>query len=118
MIGASGNRAAASVRPNVRNMIIRRPRGVIVAIIPWNFPAMTPMRKLVPTMRVACEEIFRPVLSVLAYRDIDECETGMMHVNHGTIPDSHMPFGGIKPCRLAAIEGGGGRPRLCGSRRE
>jgi alpha-ketoglutaric semialdehyde dehydrogenase len=57
---ASGNRAAASVRPNVRNMIIRRPRGVIVAIAPWNFPVMTPMRKLVPALAFGNAILLKP----------------------------------------------------------
>ncbi len=60
VIEASGNRAAASVRPNVRNMIIRRPRGVIVAIAPWNFPVMTPMRKLVPALAFGNAILLKP----------------------------------------------------------
>lgn len=71
-------------------------------------------------------EIFGPVLSVLAYDTFDqamemlngtefgltsalfsnnnayvqrflrESRNGMMHVNHGTVPDNNMPFGGVK----------------------
>ena len=78
-----------------------------------------------PEMQIAREEIFGPVLSVIRYRDfddalriandtrfgltsalfsnrndlinrfVDEVRSGMIHINHGTIPDSHMPFGGI-----------------------
>ncbi len=80
----------------------------------------------------AREEIFGPVIAVLAYdtvdeafdmlnevefgltaalfsnnhrvieRFLDECETGMIHVNHGTIPDDHMAFGGIKNSGVGA----------------
>jgi aldehyde dehydrogenase (NAD+) len=39
-------------------------------------------------------------------RFIDECETGMIHVNHGTVPDSHMPFGGIKASGVGAYSVG------------
>ncbi|MCF3948406.1 aldehyde dehydrogenase family protein [Acidiphilium sp. AL] len=88
------------------------------------------------TMSVAREEIFGPVLSVLSYdsldeamvilndvkygltsclfsdtnsviqRFIDESETGMIHINHGTIPDNHMPFGGIKASGVGAYSVG------------
>jgi alpha-ketoglutaric semialdehyde dehydrogenase len=39
-------------------------------------------------------------------RFIDECQTGMLHVNHGTVPDSHMPFGGIKASGVGAYSVG------------
>jgi len=89
-----------------------------------------------PSFAVAREEIFGPVVSVLAYdtldealaimngvdygltsalfsndqrvihRFVDESENGMMHVNHGTIPDSHMPFGGIRNSGVGAYSVG------------
>jgi alpha-ketoglutaric semialdehyde dehydrogenase len=79
-----------------------------------------------PESEIAQDEIFGPVLTLTPYDDfdqalaivngvehgltaalfsdqhalvqrfLDECETGMLHVNHGTAPDAHMPFGGIK----------------------
>jgi len=84
----------------------------------------------------AREEIFGPVISVMAYdsldaafealngvgygltsslfsndlavveRFIEESESGMIHVNHGTIPDNHMPFGGIKNSGVGAYSVG------------
>ncbi len=87
-------------------------------------------------MSVARDEIFGPVISVLAYDDLDEAfailnaveygltsalfssdndviqrfvdesENGMIHVNHGTIPDIHMPFGGIKASGVGAYSVG------------
>jgi alpha-ketoglutaric semialdehyde dehydrogenase len=45
-----GTRHVPSLRPGVRNLVMRRPRGVIVAITPWNFPVMTPMRKIAPAL--------------------------------------------------------------------
>ena len=45
-----GTRHVPSQRPGVRNMVVRRPRGVTVAITPWNFPVMTPMRKIAPAL--------------------------------------------------------------------
>ncbi len=77
-------------------------------------------------MKVATEEIFGPVLVVIRVKDFDEAirvandtqyglaaslfsdnmkyiyrfmqevEAGMLHVNHGTVTDGTMPFGGVK----------------------
>lgn len=35
-------------------------------------------------------------------RFIDQCQTDMLLVNHGMVPDSHMPFGGIKASGVGA----------------
>lgn len=32
----------------------------------------------------------------LAGKFVDQIQSGMVHVNHGTTPESHMPFGGLK----------------------
>ena len=75
---------------------------------------------------LALEEIFGPVLPILRVRDFDEAiavanstryglaaslftsrvslideftrrvEAGMIHVNHGTASQAHVPFGGVK----------------------
>ena len=82
------------------------------------------------------EEIFGPVLSVLEYDTFDqamemlngtefgltsalfsnrndliqrflaESRNGMIHVNHGTVPDNNMPFGGIKNSGVGAYSVG------------
>ena len=82
------------------------------------------------------EEIFGPVLSVLEYDTFDqamkmlngtefgltsalfsnrndliqrflaESQNGMMHVNHGTVPDNNVPFGGIKNSGVGAFSVG------------
>ncbi|WP_085505760.1 aldehyde dehydrogenase family protein [Thalassobacillus devorans] len=79
-----------------------------------------------PDMRVAKEEIFGPVLVIISVnsfneaidvcnnteyglaascfsqnkdyleRFVNEVETGMVHLNNGTISESHVPFGGLK----------------------
>ncbi|MEM6984944.1 MAG: aldehyde dehydrogenase family protein [Pseudomonadota bacterium] len=81
-------------------------------------------------------EIFGPVLSVIEYSDFDEAmqilngtafgltsalfsnrndliqrflaesQNGMIHVNHGTVPDNNMPFGGIKDSGVGAYSVG------------
>ncbi|MEP7275416.1 MAG: aldehyde dehydrogenase family protein [Betaproteobacteria bacterium] len=100
------------------------------------FYAPTILANVMPAMSVAREEIFGPVISVLAYdsldeamailngveygltsalfsndhaviqRFVDESEAGMIHVNHGTIPDNHMPFGGVKASGVGAYSVG------------
>jgi alpha-ketoglutaric semialdehyde dehydrogenase len=79
-----------------------------------------------PNDRIAKEEIFGPVLAVISvnsfdealeicndteyglaascfttnkvYQDlfVDQIQTGMLHINNGTISESHVPFGGLK----------------------
>jgi aldehyde dehydrogenase (NAD+) len=79
-----------------------------------------------PSMKIAVEEIFGPVLVVLRVDNFEEAlqvandtkyglaasiftddldkiytfqqeiETGMVHINHGTVTDGTMPFGGVK----------------------
>jgi len=91
------------------------------------FPAPTVFADVTPEMRVAREEIFGPVLSVIkvddldeaiqvandieyglsasiftsdlrqAFRFVEEVESGMAHINSGTIGgEAHLPFGGVK----------------------
>jgi len=100
------------------------------------FFAPTIMSSISPDMRVAREEIFGPVIGISPYATLDEAfdilnnveygltsslfskdfgviqrfvaesESGMLHVNHGTIPDNHMPFGGIKNSGVGAYSVG------------
>lgn len=50
----------ASPRAGVRAMRLRRPRGVILAITPWNFPVLTPMRKIVPGLVFGNAVLLKP----------------------------------------------------------
>jgi aldehyde dehydrogenase (NAD+) len=89
-----------------------------------------------PMMEIAQEEIFGPVIPILEYDTIDqaieiansvrfglttavfsnrhdilqrlvaEIASGMIHVNHGTIPDDYMPFGGIRESGVGAYSVG------------
>jgi len=100
------------------------------------FYPTTILRDVAPSMEVAREEVFGPVLSVMRYanfdtamrllndvdygltsslfsndsaliqRFLDESQNGMLHVNHGTIPDDHMPFGGIRHSGVGAYSVG------------
>jgi len=55
-----GTAAAGSGRPGVRNLVTRRPRGVIAALTPWNFPILTPMRKIVPALAFGDAIVLKP----------------------------------------------------------
>ncbi len=90
------------------------------------FYAPTILDHVKPDSPVAREEIFGPVLPILRVRDpreaiaiandtpyglaaslftsrlsiisefVEAVETGMVHVNHGTASQAHVPFGGVK----------------------
>lgn len=49
-----------SERVNVFNSTIRYPVGVIAAIAPWNFPVVTPIRKIIPALAYGCTVVFKP----------------------------------------------------------
>lgn len=42
----------------------------------------------------------------LVQRFLAESRHGMMHANHGTVPDNNMPFGGIKNSEVGAYSVG------------
>lgn len=49
-----------SDRKGVTNTVIRVPIGVVAAITPWNFPVLTPLRKIVPALIAGCTVVFKP----------------------------------------------------------
>ncbi len=57
--GHGGDTLAAS-RGGYQNLTLRRPRGVVLAIAPWNFPVLTPMRKLVPALVTGNAVVLKP----------------------------------------------------------
>jgi alpha-ketoglutaric semialdehyde dehydrogenase len=90
------------------------------------FYAPTVFDRVTPESRLATDEIFGPVLPILRVRDLEEAiaiangtryglaasvftsrlgyvqqfasrvQAGMIHVNHGTASQAHVPFGGVK----------------------
>lgn len=42
------------------NVAHRVPIGVVAAITPWNFPILTPLRKIVPALVAGCTVVFKP----------------------------------------------------------
>ena len=55
-----GDQSISNARPGFANHILRRPRGIIFCISPWNFPAMTPLRKLCPAIAFGNAVIMKP----------------------------------------------------------
>ena len=56
----SGSGAVAEGRAHFSNQILRRPRGVIFCVSPWNFPAMTPLRKICPAVAFGNAVVLKP----------------------------------------------------------
>ncbi|MHA6631788.1 aldehyde dehydrogenase family protein [Pseudonocardia sichuanensis] len=97
-----------------------------------NYVAPVVLDQVVPSMTVAREEVFGPVLSVIRVEDLDEAievtndceyglaaavfasdvaaalefsqraEVGMVHVNHGTASQPYVPFGGVASSGMGA----------------
>lgn len=55
-----GGNTAPSERENVSNSVTRHPIGVIAAIAPWNFPLITPIRKIIPALAYGCTVVLKP----------------------------------------------------------
>ena len=56
----TGSTSIANGRTHFANQILRRPRGTIFCISPWNFPAMTPLRKMCPALAFGNAVVFKP----------------------------------------------------------
>lgn len=46
--------------PAIRQIVMREPVGIVVAFTPWNFPALTPARKLAGALGAGCSIIIKP----------------------------------------------------------
>lgn len=55
-----GGSALPAGRAGFRNVILRRPLGVTAAVTPWNFPVLTPMRKLIPALVTGNAAVLKP----------------------------------------------------------
>ncbi|MGZ3574747.1 MAG: NAD-dependent succinate-semialdehyde dehydrogenase [Vulcanimicrobiaceae bacterium] len=53
-------RVVPSRSPAIRQMVLREPVGVVAAFTPWNFPALTPARKLAGSLGAGCSIIIKP----------------------------------------------------------
>jgi len=55
-----GDRTFSSTRKLTEAYVIRQPIGPIAAITPWNFPILTPIRKIVPALICGCTVVLKP----------------------------------------------------------
>lgn len=55
-----------SERENVNIRTVRVPKGVIAAISPWNFPLVTPLRKIAPALVAGNTVVFKPASVTVA----------------------------------------------------
>ena len=46
--------------PNARSLVIRQPLGVVVAIVPWNYPVSLLAWKIAPALAVGCTIVAKP----------------------------------------------------------
>jgi succinate-semialdehyde dehydrogenase/glutarate-semialdehyde dehydrogenase len=46
--------------PGMRQMVVKEPVGIAAAFTPWNFPALTPMRKIGGALGAGCSIILKP----------------------------------------------------------
>lgn len=53
-------RVVPSRAPEIRQIVLRQPVGVVAAFTPWNFPALTPARKLAGALGAGCSIIIKP----------------------------------------------------------
>lgn len=51
-----------SGRQRVFAYTVREPTGVIAAITPWNFPVLSPLRKVIPALMYGCTVVLKPAL--------------------------------------------------------
>ncbi|MGB6985504.1 MAG: NAD-dependent succinate-semialdehyde dehydrogenase [Candidatus Aquilonibacter sp.] len=53
-------RVVPSRSPAIRQIVLRDPVGPVAAFTPWNFPALTPARKLASALGAGCSIIIKP----------------------------------------------------------
>ena len=58
-----GRRAYGRIVPgrgkNIRQLVIQEPVGVVAAFTPWNFPTLTPVRKIAGALAAGCSIIIK-----------------------------------------------------------
>lgn len=92
-------RSHSAVMPSSRagfdNRVIRRPRGVIAALTPWNFPIMTPMRKIIPALVFGNAVILKPsevtpaAACIMAEASLGILPDGLLQLVNGSARTGH-----------------------------
>jgi alpha-ketoglutaric semialdehyde dehydrogenase len=55
-----GGETKPSGRPDLLAYTVREPLGVIAAVTPWNFPVLSPIRKVIPALVHGCTVVLKP----------------------------------------------------------
>jgi aldehyde dehydrogenase (NAD+) len=58
----AGGLTYPSTRPGTDITTIRQPIGPVAAITPWNFPILTPIRKVIPALVNGCPVLLKPAM--------------------------------------------------------
>jgi len=84
MLGFAGSHGGTTLpgrTAGFRNIVMRRPLGVALAIAPWNFPVLTPMRKLVPALVSGNSVVLKPSEFSPA------AAIALAHLSNGILPE-------------------------------
>jgi alpha-ketoglutaric semialdehyde dehydrogenase len=57
-----GERTFPSAREGMNAYVVRQPIGVVAGITPWNFPILSPIRKVIPALVCGCPIVLKPAL--------------------------------------------------------
>lgn len=76
-------RVVPSRRPGVQQLVKRQPIGPVAAFTPWNFPAITPSRKLAAALAAGCSVVIKPG---------EECPATTLAIAH-CLTDAGLPAG-------------------------
>lgn len=55
-----GGETLPSARRNLSAYTVREPLGVVAAVTPWNFPVLSPIRKVIPALISGCTSVLKP----------------------------------------------------------
>ena len=82
-----GGRIVPSQEPTLTNLVVKRPIGVVVAIAPWNYPALLLAWKVAPALAAGNAVIVKPPpeapLTVLKMLEMLETPSGVVQVVTG-----------------------------------
>lgn len=83
----AGGRVLPSQEPTLTNLVVKRPVGVVVAIAPWNYPALLLWWKIAPALAAGNSVIVKPPveapLTVLRIIELLSAPAGVVQVLNG-----------------------------------
>ena len=83
----AGGRVLPSQEPTLTNLVVKKPVGVVVAIAPWNYPALLLWWKIAPALAAGNSVIVKPPveapLTVLRIIELLDAPAGVVQVLNG-----------------------------------